>query len=37
VIPEDQRKGVADFERSVMKKGGKRRSKADPGGLLMKG
>lgn len=37
VIPENQRKAVADFERSVMKKGGKRRSKADPGGLLMKG
>jgi integrase len=37
VIPENQHKAVADFERSVMKKGGKRRSKADPGGLLMKG
>jgi integrase len=28
VIPENQRKAVADFERSVMKKVGKRRSKA---------
>jgi hypothetical protein len=37
VIPENQHKAVADFERSVMKKGGKRRSKAEPGGLLMKG
>ena len=37
VIPENQHKAVADFERSVMKKGGKRRSKADSGGLLMKG
>jgi integrase len=30
VIPENQRKAVADFERSVMKKGAKRRSKAEP-------
>jgi integrase len=30
VIPENQHKAVADFERSVMKKGGKRRSKAEP-------
>ena len=37
VIPENQHKAVADFERSVMKKGGKRRSKAGSGGLLMKG
>jgi hypothetical protein len=34
VIPENQHKAVADFERSVMQKGGKRRSKAEPGGLL---
>ncbi len=37
VIPENQHRAVADFERSVMKQGGKRRSKAKPGGLLMKG
>ena len=30
VIPENQRKAVADFERSVMKKRAKRRSKAGP-------
>jgi integrase len=30
VIPENQRKAVADFERSVMKKRAKRRSKAEP-------
>jgi hypothetical protein len=30
VIPENQRKAVADFERSVMKKGARRRSKAEP-------
>jgi integrase len=36
VIPENQHKAVADFERSVMQKSGKRRSKAKPGGLLMK-
>jgi integrase len=30
VIPENQRKAVADFERSVMKNGAKRRSKAKP-------
>jgi hypothetical protein len=30
VIPEDQHKAVAGFERSVMKKLGKRRSKAEP-------
>jgi integrase len=29
VIPENQRKAVAGFERSVMKKGAKRRSKAE--------
>ena len=29
-IPENQRKAVADFERSVMKKRAKRRSKAEP-------
>lgn len=28
-IPENQRKAVADFERSVMKKGAKQRSKAE--------
>jgi len=32
VIPENQHKAVADFERSVMQKGGKRRSKAERGG-----
>ncbi len=37
VIPENQHRAVADFERSVMKQGGKRRSKAKPGGLVMKG
>jgi integrase len=30
VIPENQRKAVADFERSVMKKRAQRRSKAEP-------
>lgn len=30
VIPENQRRAVADFERSVMKKRAKRRSKAQP-------
>ena len=30
VIPENQRKAVADFERAVMKKRAKRRSKAEP-------
>lgn len=30
VIPENQRKAVAAFERSVMKKRAKRRSQAEP-------
>ncbi|MGD0778574.1 MAG: hypothetical protein ABSC05_37820 [Candidatus Solibacter sp.] len=30
VIPENQRKAGANFERSVMKKRAKRRSKAEP-------
>ena len=30
VIPENQRKAVADFERAVMKRAGKQRSKANP-------
>jgi UDP-N-acetyl-D-mannosaminuronate dehydrogenase len=37
VIPENQHKAVADFERSVMKNGRKRRSKTKPGGSLMIG
>lgn len=37
VIPENQRKAVADFERCVMKSGAKRRSKAEPSRQLMKG
>ena len=37
VIPENQRKAVADFERGVMKRAGKQRSKAERVPELMKG